>query len=290
MHAATPVPDLSPTELLAAARSAGLPDRDLPTDPELLVGRRIVLDGAYNVRDLGGYRTADGEHETVWRTVLRSDHLHTLTDTDVAALSGLSIERIHDFRLEKERERQPSRRFEPAPEVVLLNVGDAGTDEAAVDVVLDILAGRRPLPPGTFWDEGYLDMIERARPMFVALIASLADGPAPSMFHCTGGKDRTGISAALFLELLGVSRDVAMDDFLATNVFRTPVRAVALRDQLAGVGVNVVDALPILGVCRSALQAAWDRIDSEYGGSEEYLVRGGLDPSAPARLRARYLV
>lgn len=152
--------------------------------------------------------------------------------------------------------------------------------------MLDILAGRIPLPPRTFWDDGYLDMVVRAQPMFVAMISALTDGDAlPALFHCTGGKDRTGISGALLLELLGVPREVAMSDFLATNVFRTPTRAAALAAQLAEVGIAVADALPILGVTRSALSAAWARIDTEFGGTVAYLVDGGMPVTAPQRLR-----
>jgi hypothetical protein len=81
-----------------------------------------------------------------------------------------------------------------------------------------------------------------------------------------------------------------MDDFLATNVFRTPARAVALQDQLAGIGIAVRDALPILGVTRSALTAAWRRIDDEFGGTLPYLVGGGMDPAVPGQLRELLVV
>jgi protein-tyrosine phosphatase len=281
--------DTDPEVLIARARAVGVDDADLPRT-SVLARRRIVLDGGWNFRDLGGYPTTDGR-TTAWGRVMRSDHLNGLTDRDLELIGRIGLRTVHDFRLAKERERQPSRAWEPAPAIRLLNVGDAGTDEAAVDVVMDILSGRIPLPPRTYWDDGYLDMVERARPMFVAMISALSiPEDLPSLFHCTGGKDRTGISAALLLELLGVSRDVAMDDFLATNVFRTPARAVALQDQLAGIGIAVRDALPILGVTRSALTAAWRRIDDEFGGTLPYLVGGGMDPAVPGQLRELLVV
>jgi protein-tyrosine phosphatase len=290
--------DASPQDLIAAAKEVGIADADLP-DPAHLVSRRLPLGGAFNLRDLGGYQTADGR-TTMWQRVYRCDHMNTLADADLALISSLGLTRVHDFRLEKERLRQPSR--VPAgstAEVRLLNVGDAGTDETAVDVILDILAGRRPLPPPTFWDEGYLDMIDRARPMFVSLLTGLTEldplptvpgAPLPAMFHCTGGKDRTGLGAAFLLELLGVDRVTIMSDFLATNVYRTPSRAVALADQLASVGITISDALPILGVTRSALTGAWNAIDAEHGNVHGYLVAAGLDPSVPELLRSTLLV
>ncbi len=283
-------PDTDPDTLLADARTVGIAEADLPRR-EVLAGRRLVLDGGWNFRDLGGYVTADGRSMTAWGRVMRSDHLNGLSDRDVALIGRIGIRTVHDFRLSKERERQPSRTWDPSPSIRLLNVGDAGTDVAAVDVVMDMLSGRIPLPPPTFWDDGYLDMVERARPMFVEMISALSIADhLPALFHCTGGKDRTGISAALLLELLGVSREVAMDDFLATNVFRTPVRARAIAAQLAEAGIDVRDALPVLGVTRSALTAAWRRIDDEFGGPLAYLLGGGMDPDTPQRLRDELLV
>ena len=255
----------------------------------MLDGRRIVLEGAFNLRDIGGYPTQDGRM-TAWRRVLRSDHLNTLTDRDVAVLASLGLARIHDFRLEKERDRQPSRLPHPAPPVTLLNVGDAGTDAAAVDLVHDMLAGSVPLPAASYWDEGYLDLLQRGRPMFVAMISALAEPDhLPALFHCTGGKDRTGLSAFMLLTLLGVDRATTTSDFLATNTYRTPARARALADQLAAVGVKVTDALPILGVTRSALDTALGAIEAEEGTIEAYLLAGGMDPSVPERLRVALL-
>ena len=105
------------------------------------------------------------------------------------------------------------------------------------------------------------------------------------MYHCTGGKDRTGISTALLLELLGVADEDIVDDFLLTNLFRTPYRIQALRAGLEANGVDVRATVPIIGVCRSALKAARTEVRTTFGGAESYLVAGGLDPAAPERLR-----
>ena len=273
-----------PQTLFERARAVGIPAADLPrTSPD--IGRRVALEGGLNFRDLGGYPTAGGG-TTRWGVLFRSDHLNTLTDADVAAVDALGLRRIHDFRMQKERDRQPSR-LPDGSDVRHLAAVDAGLDETMVDVVLDILAGLRPVPASTFWDDNYEDMVARARPMFSAMVASITEaGALPALFHCTGGKDRTGIAGVLVLELAGVARDVAVDDFLLTNLYRTPVRAEALRPQLEAVGVSVSDALPIIGVTRSAIDRALAVIDGRYGGVERYVVDGGTDAGAPARLRA----
>ena len=173
---------IDPAELYERARRVGIPEADLPRQsphPQ----RRLPLEGGLNFRDMGGYPTTEGG-TTRWGVLYRSDHLNTLTDGDVAHLDSLGLQRVHDFRLQKERDRQPSR-LPDGVEVRHLAAGDLGLDETMVDVVQDVLAGRRPLPPPTFWDDNYEDMVERARPMFSALINSITDDDGsglPSLF------------------------------------------------------------------------------------------------------------
>lgn len=248
--------------------------------------RRVRLDGAYNFRDIGGLVGADGRRVRTGR-VYRSDHLNDLSDADLGVIGALGLRAIHDFRLDSEVERQPSRLpTDPPIDVIRCPTGDVPGDTSAVDVVRDILAGLRPVPPADFWDENYLLMLAAGQPMFATVMASLARPEGlPAMYHCTGGKDRTGISTALLLELLGVADNDIIDDFLLTNLYRTPYRVAALRDGLAANGVDVVATIPIIGVCRSAMERARGELRTTYGGAEGYLVGGGLDPAVPHRLR-----
>ena len=282
---AVPPAGASPAELVAHARAIGIAPADLPVavpHPE----RRLPLEGGLNFRDLGGYPTTDGGR-TRWGVLFRSDHLNSLTDADVTYVTNLGLRRVHDFRLPMERERQPSR-LPDGLEVHHLAAVDLGVDETMVDIVMDILAGRKPLPGPTFWDENYEKMVIGARDMFCRLVTSLTEPDVmatPSLFHCTGGKDRTGIAGVLVLELAGVDRATAIDDFLLTNVYRTPDRLAAIRSQLDQVGIPVAGALPIIGVTRSAVEHALHVIDTRYGGVESYLTGGGVDPGARDRLR-----
>ena len=255
--------------------------------PDLLIdGRRVPFAGAHNFRDLGGYIGYGGRPVRYGR-VFRSDHLNTLTDADLDLFETLGIQVVHDFRLEKERERQPSRYPPNAPEVLILATSDTtNINETLIDVVMDMLAGRRPMAPPTFWEENYIDLVDNGRPMFVKLFASIADlDRLPTMFHCTGGKDRTGIAAALLLRMLGVDETTIVNDFLLTNTYRTPQRLEALRPQFRALGITDEQVMPILGVTEAALRTALSRIDGPYGGPERYLIDAGLDPAVPARLR-----
>ena len=277
-------------ELLSFALSQGVPRADLPTKVPTF-DRLVRLDGNHNFRDAGGYDGAEGR-EMRRHMVFRSDHLADLTDMDRRRVSELGLRIVHDFRLLSERLRQPSQLAMPAdsPFVVLLATSDAlGLDATVVDVIRDIIAGVRPLPAATFWEDHYLEMIEVGQPMLVGFLRSIAaPGRLPSLHHCTGGKDRTGISTALLHRLLGVSDADIMDDFLLTNLYRTPLRVEALRADMAKRGIDVEKAIPILGVTREPLLKVLRHWDAN-GGAEAYALDGGATTAELAYLRATLL-
>ncbi len=275
----------SPEQLHAFALSMGIPPRDLPRElPES--SRRLPLQGGYNFRDIGGYVGID-QRKVKQGLLWRSDHMNELTDDDLATIDALNLQVVHDFRLDVEVERQPSRASKTNPvKVIRLVVGDVTGAESSIAMIGEIMAGRAPAPAADFWDVNYLEMLENGRHMFVGLFTSLASpGSLPSVYHCTGGKDRTGIASMLLLTMLGVDRETAIDDFLLTNLYRTPFRIATLTPTLIANGVDPHSMIPILGVCRSAINVALDTIANTYGGAENYLIGGGLSPEAPARLR-----
>lgn len=282
-----PILHLPTADLLAYALELGIAQIDLPSElPEAT--RRVPLEGAYNFRETGGYPTMD--HRWVRSgLVFRTDHLNELSDADIDTLETIGIRSVYDFRLNDEVTRQPSR-LPGSVTPVQLGFGDAGLDGAMIDVVRDILAGKRPVPDASFWDENYLTIVDAGRPMFVQLFQALAD-PAnlPAVFHCTGGKDRTGLANAMLLTTLGVDQAIVIDDFLLTNIYRTPFRIASLAPGLRAAGVEVSSTVPIIGVCRSALISALSHIDSRYGGVEAYLADGGLSASDLSAVRVNLI-
>lgn len=277
-------------ELLSFALSRGVPRADLPATAPTF-DRLVHLDGNHNFRDAGGYNGAEGR-QMPRHMVFRSDHLADLTDMDRRRVSELGLRVVHDFRLPSERLRQPSHLVtsSDAPVVLLATSDASGIDATVVDVIRDMLAGLRPLPDATFWEHHYLEMIEVAQSMLVGFLRSIATpGRLPSLHHCTGGKDRTGISTALLHRLVGVSDADIMDDFLLTNLYRTPLRVDALRADMTKKGIDVVKAIPILGVTREPLLKVLRHWDAN-GGAEAYALDGGATPAELAYLRATLLV
>ena len=255
------------------------------TAPEATDPRRLIrLEGAYNFRDLGGYRSSLGT--TVrWGRVYRSDHLNTLTDNDRAVIAKLGLQTVIDFRLPFEQQQRPSRLPE-GPTILHHGMADAPGAEDGVRRIQAAMVGEAPAPGWEHWFESYHDMLDNSSPMFVRTMSTLAEpGRLPALYHCMGGKDRTGIASMLLLDLLGVDASALLDDFELTNLHRTPARIAELRPELEARGVDMDAITPIIGVVRSAMVSAYERIVNEHGGAEGYLVQHGLDPAVPARLR-----
>lgn len=176
--------------------------------------RRIVLEGCSNLRDLGGYRTADGRRVR-HGLVFRSASLAALTEADGVACAALGLRTICDLRGVEESARAPSRLV--GVEIVALPI------EPTVGASL-----RDILETGRATGEDVVSLLHRAYqayateklPQYRALFDLLLQpGRLPLLFHCSAGKDRTGFGAALLLLALGVPRDVVVQDYLATNRF-----------------------------------------------------------------------
>ncbi len=217
--------------------------------------RQLPLEGAYNVRDMGGYKTAD--NKTVkWRKVFRSGDLNHLTEADLAYLAAIPLKTTIDFRDSAEIAAAPDRK----PASVLaqyflpINTGS----------VIDYTKVSDSLAP-TLLVEGNKTFVRDNQDVYRKFFQLLMNGDnIPLLFHCSAGKDRAGYAAALFLSSLGVDRETIIEDYLLTNEY--------LQDKYAA----MIDSLPVLKPLmmakREYIQAALDEIDQKYGGMENYLT------------------
>jgi protein-tyrosine phosphatase len=242
--------------------------------------RRVPFTGPTNFRDLGGYPTRDGRR-TRWGTVFRSDALHKLTDADLARYESLGLHAVYDLRGEAERDRYPNP-F-PSQHLSLLAHMESAPSATAADLAgaTDATAGERVLR------ELYRGMLANAGPVFGRLLAGLADRERlPAVFHCTGGKDRTGISAALLLEFLGVSRDDVLDDYELTARYRQRGDQTESYENLLAAGMAPEAAAVVLAAPRWAMAETLHALDEDYGGAEAYLTgQAGLRPATLDTLR-----
>jgi Protein tyrosine/serine phosphatase len=98
-------------------------------------------------------------------------------------------------------------------------------------------------------------------PFFFQTLANPAN--APLLFNCSAGKDRTGIAAALVLSTLGVDRETVFTDYLLSEVHLKEKYKSQIEEDPA--------SEPFFTVQRNFLEAAFDEIDTRYGGMESYL-------------------
>ena len=240
--------------------------------------RRVPFAGITNLRDLGGYPTADGG-TTRWGCVFRADALHKLTAADLEVFGRLGVRTVYDLRGDVERDEFPG----PVPS---RHVPISGRPPGAA-----------PLPPPTGMTEAdgermlrdlYVGMLEHSAANIAAVLRGLTDVEAvPAVFHCHGGKDRTGVVAAVLLLALGVDRETVLDDYESTRRYR---RLEHQQDSLANMLANGVPpeaAAGVLGTPRWAMAAAVDAVAETPGGVDGYLTDvAGLTAAEVDALRA----
>jgi protein-tyrosine phosphatase len=240
----------------------------------------FTLSGASNFRDLGGYRSASGKI-TRHRRLLRSDHLGNLGPQDISVLATHLGEAVRVLDLRGVAEREAAACAIPGATVHSLPI-----EPTIVQKLTDAIESGEKLTAGdtvALMQETYRNFVRANTPRFAALFEhALAFNDAPLVFHCTAGKDRTGLAAALLLRALDVPQEDVMRDYLVTNErFKPPPAGDALSR----------DVLQVLWrVQPDFLHAAFDTIDEHYGGLEGYFREGlGLREAERERLRELYL-
>ncbi|WP_315904223.1 tyrosine-protein phosphatase [Streptomyces sp. ASQP_92] len=257
--------------------------------------RQVVLQGAVNVRDLGGYGTYDGARVR-YGLAYRADALNRATDGDLSTLDRLGLREVVDFRVPLELQYDGPDRL-PAG---LAPISRPVTDSGLYARMLAAIGSRDPATQDAMLGHGQAEELMRAeyrafvsdpgaRAEFGATLKDLASARGPLLFHCTSGKDRTGWESYVLLRALGVPAATAQQDYLASNGFRAAADA-ALRAALKQSGtMRDPDLLiPLQEVRVDYLDAALDRLTALYGDLYGYLTQGlGLGLRDLAALRAR---
>ena len=238
--------------------------------------RRIPFEGANNFRDLGGYPVAGGK-STRWGLVYRSGRLHNLTEGDLKLFGRLGVRAVFDLRGDTERGLDP----DPVPSVHLPILDDlAGEEGVGIIRATTIREAEEAVA------RIYAGLLRRRARVYGQLLSSLAD-PAnrPAVVHCTAGKDRTGLAAALLLGALGVDRATVLYDYELTGQ-EDYFDADSLRRTLSAAGVSPAAAHVVIGAPSAPLARALEELDRAYGGTEEYLLGpAGLPPATLCELR-----
>ena len=256
--------------------------RLVPTvgEPLVLTVRDLGLASDPNLRDVGGYRTTDGQWVRMG-VVYRSQAL-SLTPADLAAVDHLGLTADYDLRTTEE--------IAASPDVV-----PAGAAYANLNVMADISLAPTLTSPASA--EQYMAEIEQdfvtnptAQAGFGTLLTDIANSDGAVLYHCTAGKDRTGWATAVLLTLLGVPQATVMQDYLLSNAYYFDSPAVQAELAAMPAAESAVYA-PLLEVQASYLQAGFAQVTASYGSMYGYAVHGlGLSPQTIAKLRRKLLV
>ena len=237
----------------------------------------MALEGAFNFRDLGGYPVG-GSGRVRWATVYRSDALHSLSTADLETLESLGVDRIIDLRSLTEIERTGRgglalRQVEYLTASVIPTLGSEATGAPSSD----------NLAERYMW---YLDVGREAIAETFEILAT--PGTGAIVFHCAAGKDRTGVLAALLLEVLGVSGDDIVADYVLTDQALPSILDRLSQDPVHGAAVaQIPDSRRT--VQPDAMRGFLQLLDQRHGGARAWLEMAGVKPRSIDALRTRLL-
>ncbi len=241
--------------------------------------RKLTLTGCVNFRDLGGYPGADGR-SIRWRRLFRADGLTRLDEADCAQLADLGLATVIDLRTKgevEERGRFPEDAFEveyhhlPLTDVLPPTEDLSRYDEPA------------------FVTSRYQQLFSEGSSSLARAVRVLAEpGALPAVFHCSAGKDRTGILSALVLGFLGVPRHVIVEDY-ALSAEAMIALLERLKQEYAESVAEVERYVPaVISVAPETMAAFLDSLEDEHGSFDDLAHSLGVT-DAVLRLRAALL-
>ncbi len=251
--------------------------------------RHLDLEGAYNLRDIGGYATASGRR-TRARTLFRSDSLHRLTPDSQRALISEGLRTVIDLRVTDAVSEHPNV-FAESSEVGYHWVNVMG-DEPLVEVSDINVSSLGPDRPPDI----YAAILDRRREWMGKVVKRLATpGTLPALYHCNSGRDRAGLVTMLLMSIADVPAETIVADYSSSATYlwrRIPDREAGRRLRLDPSDFDASEeyrqayekersiAPPL------AMRASIEHLRREYGGVRPYLLGAGVTDEELERLRA----
>jgi len=252
----------------------------------LLTGERFLpLPNSLNFRDIGGYTTENGHH-VKWGQIYRSGSLANLDHSDYAFFDEMQLRTVFDLRSNHESRTYPDRlpkRSQIQHFSRPLNDSSTRTERVKVlrhyrNRIGDLLL--------LLYKEAFVD--ENAHHIGDVLTRIADPANRPALIHCSAGKDRTGITIALLLTILGVSEETIVADYSLSNLAHEQIAEIMLPElrQVRWVGVSMAKMKPVLLANPSYLRETLAYIRRRYGSIEAYLIgTAGMAPQTIKQLR-----
>ncbi len=250
----------------------------------------IDLEGAVNVRDVGGMPTVDGG-ETIYRRLLRSENLQELTEEDIALLvDEIGVTTVVDLRSTRELMTEGPAPLDAVDGIqhahhpVLKEFLDA-SDTVAAALILTAQQEDSERYPDDLMTGHYLGYLENRPEEVVGALRSIITAPGAAIVHCAAGKDRTGVVIALALTIAGVEPEVIVADYAATNERLEAIIERLARSKMYG----DVTSRPVRAheARAETMRAFLEQLDARYGGLKSWLASQGFTDDEVAALHAR---
>ena len=235
--------------------------------------RHYPFEGCFNFRDIGGYINADGQRVR-WGQYFRAGRQERMTEDDLAKVEKLGIKTQVDLRMPVEIDRQGRGPLE--------NLGTRYIHNS----VLTAESIERLSQEAGITGTRYLHYIDYAPQIWLKLFEYLADERNyPTLVHCVAGKDRTGVTTALILYILGVDRDTVEADYLLTNQDVERHTQYVERNTGLPAGTTRETFAAGAGVRAEAIVDFLDGVESKPGGALGYLKSLGVNDEMQDSIR-----
>lgn len=243
----------------------------------------VILEGEDNMRDLGGYTGGDGKR-VLYNKLFRSGELSTLTPADLEHIAAKEITQVIDLRTTDERTEKADKAIAGATHYEYSLIDDQnGANGGLNDVMGMILSGQ--VTAEEIMIPAYA--IDQTKITQWVKIFDLLESGETTLWHCTAGKDRAGMTTALVLSSLGVDRQVIINDFMLSNTYLSAynLQTVSYINSQYGAGVGE-QLMPLLGVEEEYITTFFQNIETTYGSVDNFLKVLKVDTS---KMRKNFL-
>ncbi|HCM90026.1 MULTISPECIES: tyrosine-protein phosphatase [Vagococcus] len=232
------------------------------------LSHRLVLDTTFNTRELGGI-PLNNQQVVKWQQLLRSDDVSFLSEVDIASIKKYGINTVIDLRTEQER-RETGYTLTEDKEIVKHYISLMISDN-----VMDITQAETEMTLGSF----YCKLLDESKEQFKEIFEVFASDESKGvLFHCAAGKDRTGVVAALMLNLLGANEADIIANYEVTYSYLSANPKFEAPDMYRH----------LINSDREHMIIFLDKLNKEYGNAEEYLKNCGVSVEKINNLKEKY--
>ncbi|MFC6095144.1 tyrosine-protein phosphatase [Flavobacterium qiangtangense] len=236
--------------------------------------RFVKLKKTTNFRDVGGISTIEGK-TIKWGKIYRSDNLSKLKEKEFTKFKSLKIETVIDLRTEAETSEKEDNLPTETAYISIPIVSDQG--DLMGQMKEKVLRGEVSEEESKeLMREFYSKAITENIPLLRASIQKIIGSENAILYHCSAGKDRTGIVTALLLSLANVDRATIVNEYLLSNYYRkskiksTIRKAKFLKIIRPKINTNVI--LNFMSVDEIYINTMFEIIDNKYGGMDSFIT------------------